>query len=156
MLKLLPQTTKGLAEEIQCIGCFFRSAQAMAEIEANQALTIDQINQMWLWAKSEGIIDENLKMKASAPIANHTLNVLGVKNKKFIEIATSKNGVPAYYKSIPKEKRKPDYFIRKIKNQYSGTHFLVVDEKGKTIFDPDNSAIDKGEIYTILYKIEHI
>lgn len=156
MLKLLPQTTKGLAKEIQCIGCFFRSAQAMAEIEAGQALTIDQINQMWLWAKGEGIIDENLKMKASAPIANHTLNVLGVKDRKFIEIAVSREGIPTFYKSIPKENRKPDYFIRKIKNQYSGTHFLVVDEKGKTIFDPDNTAKEISEYYTIWYYVKNV
>ena len=153
MLKLLPQTNRKLLEEIQCIGCFFRSSQAIAELEANKTLDHFQINTMWLWAKTSGLIDEGLKLKESAPIANKTLEVLGVKNKKFIEIATSKNGIPTYYKSIPKELQKPKYFIRKILNQFSGTHFLVTDQNGKTIFDPDNSAIEVKEYYTILYAV---
>lgn len=154
MIKLLPQTNKELFHEIQCVGCFFRSAQAIAEMEAEKTLTPFQINAMWAWAKGEGLIDEGLKLKASAPIANKTLEVLQVKNKRFIEIATSNMGVPAYYKSITKELQNPKYFIRKILNQFGGTHFLVVDKKGKTIFDPDNSAIEKKEYYTILYAVK--
>lgn len=156
MIKLIPQTNKSLYKEIQSVGCFFRSAQAIAEIEAEKALTTSQINSMWEWASIKGIITWDCIMKASAPIANKTLEVLGVKNKKFIEIATSKNGVPTYYKSITKEMQNPKYFIKKIHNQFDGTHFLVVDKNGMTIFDPDNSAEEVYEIYTICYYVRLI
>ena len=153
-MELLKQTDKRLLPIIQSIGCFFRSAQAIAEIEAEKTLTLHQINNMWEWAVQEKIIDVDNKMKASAPIANKTLEVLGVKGKRFIEIATSKKGVPTYYPSIPKDLQKPKYFIKKILNQFNGTHFLVVDKNGKTIFDPDNSVIEKKEYYTILYAVK--
>ena len=154
MIKPIPQTSKELFRVIQCVGCFFRSAQAIAEIEAEKTLTLHQINKMWEWAVQEKIIDVDNKMKASAPIANKTLEVLGVKGKRFIEIATSKKGVPTYYPSIPKDLQKPKYFIKKILNQFNGTHFLVVDKNGKTIFDPDNSVKEVNEYYTILYAIK--
>ena len=154
MIKPIPQTSKGLFKVIQCVGCFFRSAQAIAEIEAEKTLTLHQINNMWEWAIQEKIIDVDNKMKASAPIANKTLEVLGMKGKRFIEIATSKKGVPTYYQSIPKDLQKPKYFIKKIRNQFNGTHFLVVDKNGKTIFDPDNSAEEVNEYYTILYTVK--
>ncbi len=156
MIQLMPQTNRNLCEEIQRVGCFFRSAQAIAEMEAESTLSPFQINAMWLWAKEAGLIDESLKLKASAPIANKTLEVLRCKDRKFIEIATSNMGVPTFYKSIPKELQKPKYFIRKILNQFGGTHFLVVDKKGKTIFDPDNSAIEKKEFYTICYTVKKL
>ena len=156
MLKLLPQTNRKLLEEIQCIGCFFRSSQAIAEIEANRMLSTFQINTMWLWAKKVGIIDERNCMKSSAPIANKTLEVLGIKGKKFVEVATSKMGEKTFYKSIPKNLQNPKYFIKKILTQFNGTHFLVVDEKGKTIFDPDSSAKEVKEIYTICYSVRLI
>ena len=122
VIKPLPQTTKGLLKVIQSVGCFFRSSQAIAEMEAGKTLSIVQ-------------------------------DVLGVRNKKFYEIATSEKGVPTFYKSIPLSLRQPKYFIRKIQNQFNGTHFLVVDSEGKTIFDPDNSAEEVREIYTILYTV---
>ena len=153
VIKPLPQTTKGLLKVIQSVGCFFRSSQAIAEMEAGKTLSIVQINSMWMWARTAGFIDDNNLMKASAPIANKTLDVLGVRNKKFYEIATSEKGVPTFYKSIPQSLRQPKYFIRKIRNQFNGTHFLVVDSEGKTIFDPDNSAEEVREIYTILYTV---
>ena len=156
MIKPIPQTKKGLLEVIQYVGCFFRSSQAIAEMEAGKALTIDEINKMWLWARTAGYIDEFNLMKASAPIANRTLEVLGVKDRKFIEIATKKMGVPTYYKSIPKDLQRPKYFIKKILNQFNGTHFLVVDKTGKSIFDPDDTAIEKDEYYTILYTVADI
>lgn len=156
MIKPLPQTTKGLKEVIQAVGCFFRSSQAIAEIEANKNLTIDQINDMWEWAKSKGYIDNSNKMKMSATIANRTLEVLGIKNKKIYEIATATKGIPKYYASIPLVMRKPQYFIRKIRNQFGGTHFLVTSRLGDTIFDPDNSAIEKAEIYTICYTVANL
>ncbi|MGP1414684.1 MAG: hypothetical protein ACTTJ6_01940 [Treponema sp.] len=156
MIKPIPQTSKDLYHDIQCVGCFFRSSQAIAEMEAGKTLSPDQINNMWTWAIKAGYIDEYNRMKASAPIANKTLEVLGVKDKKFIEIATSKNGIATFYKSITKDMQKPKYFIRKIHNQYNGTHFLVVDEKGITIFDPDVSIKEVREYYTILYYVKEV
>ena len=156
LIKLIPQTKKGLFEDIQRVGCFFRSAQAIAEIEAGKTLSVEQINSMWTWSKRTGLIDKNNRMTASAPIANRTLEVLGVRGKKFIEIATSKNCIPTFYKSINKDMQKPKYFIKKIFNQYNGTHFLVVDNIGKTIFDPDDTAKEVSEAYTILYFVKEV
>ncbi|MGP1438293.1 MAG: hypothetical protein ACTTKH_04400 [Treponema sp.] len=156
VIKPLLQTTKGILEEVKSIGCFFRSSQCIAEMLAQKTLTICQINNMWTWAKGQGLIDENLNMKASAPIANHTLEVLGVRGMKFYEIATSRGGIAEFYKSIPPYMKKPQYFIRKIKNQFGGTHFLVVDSLGKTLFDPDPSVKEIKELYTILYTVKNV
>ena len=82
-MELLKQTDKRLSPVIQQIGCFFRSAQAIAEIISGKALTPEQINEMWEWAKKAGYIDNKNFMRASAPITTHTLKLLGCKNKVY-------------------------------------------------------------------------
>ncbi len=155
-MQLLKQTQQNLYFIIQCIGCFFRSAQAIAELENKTALSAEQINEMWDWAKASGYIDEKNFMRASAPIANHTMKLFGCK-KKFYEVGTFQNGKIEYYKSIPPSMRRIDYCIQKIKTKYkAGTHFRVVDLKGNIIFDPDPRIEAVGVFYSILYCVVDI
>lgn len=150
-MQLLKQTEKGLLPIIQAVGCFFRSSQAIAEMKSGKALRASQINEMWVWAIESGYIDERNFIRASAPIANHAMKILGC-NKKIYEVGTFSNGKTEYYKSIPPSMRKIDYCIQKIKTKYrEGTHFRVVDIKGNVIFDPDPSVECLGIFYSILY-----
>lgn len=155
-MHLLKQTEKELHPIIQSVGCFFRSSQAIAEIESKKILKPNQINEMWDWAKKAGYIDERNFMIASAPIANHTMKLLDC-NKKFYEVGTFANGKTEYYKSIPPSMRKINYCIQKIKTKYrEGTHFRVVDFKGNVIFDPDPRVEPTGIFYSILYCVKDI
>ena len=155
-MEVLKQTDKRLLPIIQSIGCFFRSSQAIAEIESNKTLTSFQVNEMWDWAKKAGYIDERNFMRASAPIANHTMKILDC-NKKFYEVGTFSNGKTEYYKSIPPNMRKIDYCIQKIRTKYrEGTHFRVVDSKDNVIFDPDPRVEPTGIFYSILYCVVDI
>ncbi len=149
---LLKQTDKNLLPVIQKVGCFFRSAEAIAEIAMNKNLRAVQINEHWLTEKEKGFIDANNCMLASAPIANRVLKILGNTKDKFFEVGIFKNGKTTFYESIPKEMQRADFLIQKIKTKYSiGTHFRVVDNAGQVIFDPDPSVEEKGIFYSILY-----
>ena len=155
-MNLLKQTDKRLLPVIQSIGCFFRSSQAIAEMESGKTLVPEQINEMWEWAKKAGYVDERNYMRASAPIANHAMKVLGC-NKKVYEVGTFSNGKTEFYKSIPPSMRKGDYYIQKIKTKYqAGTHFRMVDAKGNVIYDPDPRVECLGIFYSILYCVVDI
>ena len=150
-MNLLKQTDKRLLPIIQQIGCFFRSAQAIAEIISCKTLTAEQINEMWEWAKKAGYIDNKNFMRASAPITNHTLKLLGCK-KKIYEVGTSRNGREEYYPSVPKSLAHADFRIQKIKTKYqAGTHFRMVNEYEQVIYDSDPSVESLGAFYEILY-----
>ena len=150
-MELLKQTDKRLLSVIREVGCFFRSAQAIAEMISGKALTPEQINEMWEWARKAGYIDEHNCMRASAPITNHTLKILGC-NKKAYEVGTSRNGRDEYYPSIPEKMERADYRIQKIKTKYSvGTHFRVINGYGAVIYDPDPSIESLSTFYSILY-----
>ena len=150
-MEFIKQTDKRLLPIIRQIGCFFRSAQAIAEMISGKALTPEQINDMWEWAKGVGYIDNKNFMRASAPITNHTLKLLGCK-KKVYEVGTLRNGREEYYPSVVKNMARADYRIQKIKTKYqAGTHFRVVNEYERVIYDPDPSIESLGSFYSILY-----
>lgn len=160
MQPALKQNTPGLNEDIQKIGCFFRAALRMAEYAAEQAgkikyrLTIDEINKLWDQAKAEGIINVKNCVVASAPIANMALKVLEVAGR-FTEVATFTNTM-AWYRNVPQDKRRADYFIQKIaQNGPSGTHYINVDRYGKLLWDPhEPEIIKRGVFYTICYRYD--
>lgn len=155
-MELLKQTDKRLLPIIQAVGCFFRSAQAIAEQESGKTLSPEQINEMWNWAKKSAYIDERNFMRASAPISNRTMKVLCC-NKKVYEVATQSNGKIEFYKSIPPSMRRGDYYIQKIKTKYkAGTHFRVVDKDGNIIYDPDPNVECLGVFYSIVYCVVDI
>ena len=150
-MELLKQTDKRLSTVIREVGCFFRSAQAIAEMISGKSLTPDQINEMWEWAKKAGYIDDRNFMRASAPITNHTLKVLGC-NKKVYEVGTCRTGRDEYYPSVSRNMARADYRIQKIKTKYqAGTHFRVINSYERVLYDPDPSIESLGAFYQILY-----
>ena len=150
-MELLKQTDKRLLSVIREVGCFFRSAQAIAEMISGKALIPEQINEMWGWAKKAGFIDDKNFMRASAPITNHTLKLLGC-NKKVYEVGTCRNGRDEYYPSVPKSLKRADYRIQKVKTKYqAGTHFRVINDYEYVLYDPDPKVESLGAFYQILY-----
>lgn len=135
---------------IRSIGCFFRSACLLAEIETGKSLTTDNLNNLWTAAKAVGYIDENDDVRNSAAIANMALQVLKAPGR-FIEVAVRIHGRVNWYAGVDMQ---ADYFIKKImQNGPSKTHFIVVDAAGQLIEDPHEPAIkEQGEYYTIYYR----
>ncbi len=156
-MELLKQTNYKLFPIIQNVGCFFRSAEAIAELAAKKSLTAEEINTQWLTEKQKGFITNDNCMRASAPIANRALKTLGLTNLKFFEVGIFKNGKSEFYRSIPKRMRRADFLIQKVKTGTNiGTHFRVVDRMGNVIFDPDPRVKVTGIYYSILYCLEEV
>lgn len=148
----IKQNDEGLYSDIQKIGCFFRSALLLAEIQTGKNLDVDTINKLWRRCKSLGLINGDNDVVRSAGIATLALRELG--DQGFIhEIAVFKNGVTTWYSGV---NHRIDYFIQKIKqNGPSKTHFRVVDKYGTLVEDPHRPAIlCQGIIYSICYQYE--
>lgn len=154
-MEYIKQNASGLYIDIQKIGCFFRSALHMAEMEAHKALTESEINKLWDFAKRCKYINAENNVITSAPIANLAAEKLGLKGR-FIEVAVFKDGQMNWYSSIPNSQRRVDYWIKKIKqNGPSKTHFLNVNKYGQEEWDPHEPAINEiGVYYTICYIYE--
>ncbi len=142
---------------IQKIGCFFRSALNLAETETDAVLSAEQINALWDAAKEKGFIGmrngEDDCVLNSAAVANLALKTLG-KAGRFVEVATFKNGVMNWYKSV--KDRRAEHFIQKIRQSGpSRTHFRVVNRYGSVVFDPHNPPIFVVSLeYTVCYRFD--
>jgi hypothetical protein len=138
---------------VKKIGCFLRSCGGIAEFVSGKELEVNQINDLWNYAKSKGYINNRNEIVKSAPIANRALKILHAKGY-FVEIGTKRNGIIKYYESITDDlKERPKYFIQKIrvKSEY-GTHFRIVNCNEKVIFDPFTPDLqEEGIYYTIVY-----
>lgn len=160
MREYIKQNGSGLYLDIQKIGCFFRAACHMAEMQAEKEggraiLTVEEINRLWDYSKRLKYIDSNNCVTTSAPIANLAGDILKLTGK-FAEVAIYKEGEVSWYGSVPKNQRHAEYFIQKM-NQAgpSKTHFVNVDERDNLIWDPhDPEIINRGKIYTICYRYQ--
>ena len=139
---------------VRKIGCFVRSCGAIAEIKEMKKLSVEQINELWTWAKRSGHVNHEDNVKHSAPIATRALRMLGNEKGKFVEIATFTKGKMSYYASVPDLwKTLPKSYIQKIgTNGTIGTHFRVIDNEGKLLFDPYEPEVKVQSIfYSIVY-----
>ena len=150
------QNDKALYDDIQRIGCFFRSCGLVAEYKTGKRLNVTQINNTWDWAKNTRRIDGNNNVRDSASIINRFLRVLGDNMGSIIEVGTFKDGKTTFYPYYQKHRAdlcRADFLIQKIRqNGPSGTHFRLVDKLGNLIEDPHEPVINvKGIEYSILY-----
>lgn len=151
---MIKQNNVGCCPEMQEIGCFVRACGAMAELKEFKELTVEQVNELWAWAKKKGNVDYKNEVKHSAPIATHALRMLGNEKGQFIEIATFKDGKMGYYASVSESvKNLPKSYIQKIKQSGPNkTHFRNVNELGERLFDPHYPDIcPQGVFYSIVY-----
>lgn len=149
----IKQNDSRLKEPIPDIGCFFRSCGLIAEMKVKKALTDEQINELWDWAKGTGRINENDDVRDSASIATRALRVLGDKGR-FIEVGLFKDGITQFYPAYKNtDYARIDALIQKIKsNGRIGTHFRVVGKSGTVLEDPHEPPIKEyGIFYSILY-----
>lgn len=158
-MKYLKQNSSGLYLQIQKIGCFFRAALHMAELRAQKALTIDQINHLWDAAKKLHYIGDINGNKdcviTSAAIANLGLKALNFPGR-FVEVAVFKAGTMHWY--VPKDQQQCQYFIQKIaQGGPSKTHFKNVKADGVLEWDPhDPEILATGVYYTICYRYDEV
>lgn len=153
-MNALKQNDKSLMRDIQQVGCFFRSAQFIAENKTGKCLTAQQINAMWIWANEKGIIKNRVMVKGAAPIANRTLKILGCSGK-FIEVGTFQDGVIKFYRGVHYGLQRIDALIQKVKQPAGSVypeHFRVVDKFGTVIFDPYEPPLKNcTPVYSILF-----
>lgn len=50
---MIKQNNIGCCPEMQEIGCFVRACGAMAELKEFKELTVEQVNELWAWAKKK-------------------------------------------------------------------------------------------------------
>jgi len=161
MLNMIKQNTSGIKKDIQEVGCFFRSAQGIAEFKTNARLTIEEINSLWDEAITKGWVKKREMTSGAGPIINQTFKHLhkthNVPLFKAFEIGTKKDGVTTYYPSVPKEMQNPKAFIQKIRQPKGSAfpfHFRIVDASGSLFWDPYQPQIKMvSEVYTILFNI---
>ena len=152
----IKQNDPGCLEKVQKIGCFVRTCGLAAEYFTGKCLTVEQVNELWLWAKDSGKVDGNDCVINSAAIMTHALKMLGDDEHYFAEIGTKQAGEPpVFYAWAANKGLKPDTFIQKIlQNGPEGTHYRLVNERDELIEDPHEPVINvKGVVYTILYKV---
>ena len=162
--KLLKQNDKQLIYPIREVGCFFRSALAIAEMTCGKLFSASEINEMWFVCQDKGFIVNREMVKGGAPVMNLAFDLLfekyGAEHYKAIEIATSRKGVVEFYPSIPKEMRRTDAFICKRKTPKTlkyPYHFVVNDAKGDLLFDPYTPDVQgTTEAYTVHFFIKKI
>lgn len=155
---MIKQNDRRCLPEMQEIGCFVRAAGAMAELVSHhyfegKELTVEQVNELWTWAKKSGNVDYKNEVKHSAPIATKALQMLDLKGR-FIEVATFNNGRMNYYASVTDDmKCLPKYYIQKInQNGPNKTHFRNINCFGELLFDPHEPAVcPQGVYYSIVY-----
>lgn len=139
---------------IRRIGCFVRSCGAIAEIKTGRELTAHQINLLWVWAKKRGHVNEHDDVVESAPIINEALRVLGGRGR-FVEIGTKyPDKETSYYGWVGLDLIEGEkFFIEKIRTHGKfKTHFRVVNERGKLVFDPYEPSVHVvGSFHTIVY-----
>lgn len=155
-MKLIKQNDWRLGKFMRKSGCFVRSAQMIAELKVGKALTAKQIMQIFRDSQSLGYLDNSNLVTNSAGIANLSLKTLG-DNGRFIEVGLFENGSTKYYSWVIGTKwARADALIQKIKQGGpQGTHFRVVDNRGKLIKDPHTPEIAvQGIYYSILYAYE--
>lgn len=148
----IKQNDKRCIKIMQEIGCFVRSCGLIAEIKTGKSLTAEQVNDLWSFCRKNNLLTEQNSLKASAPVINRAMEVLGGKGM-FAEVGIFSNGKANFYKSVDEKYRKIDALIQKIRqNGINGTHFRVVDKYGDVIEDPHEPPIKPtGIIYSILY-----
>jgi hypothetical protein len=148
-MNLIKQNDARCSILIRKIGCFFRSATALAELHTGKELTVRQINELWEQSVAEGYI-KGTKIVRSAPISTLALRALG-DGGRFVEIGTFKNGIKSLYAGVQETGK--TYYIQKIKaNNPDGTHFRVVSSIGDLVFDPYEPSVNNlGIFYSILY-----
>jgi hypothetical protein len=150
----IKQNDKRLYNDIQKVGCFFRSALLLAEIKTGKELDFHTINKLWRRCLGFGFIDKNLNVVNSARISTLALRELG-DDGYFSEVATFVNGHLGWYNGV---EHRAEYFIQKIEqNGPSKYHFRVVDNYGDVIEDPHEPAIKcQGVCYSIVYKYDEL
>lgn len=153
-MNTLKQNDKSLMRDLQQVGCFFRSAQFIAENKTGKCLTSQQINAMWIWANEKGIIKNRVMVQGAAPIANRTLKILG-DSGKFVEEGTFQDGVIKFYRGVHYGLQRIDALIQKVKQPAGSVypeHFRVVDKFGAVIFDPYEPELKNcTPMYSILF-----
>ena len=151
-MEYIKQNNPECLQIIQDIGCFFRSACHLAELVSGRVLSASDLNHLWRQSKNLEYINEKDDVQDSAKIANIALERLGHPGR-FTEIGIKRGDAVNLYRWAQNAGMKPTHFIKKIaQNGKSKTHFVVVDENGKVIFEPHfPDIISRGEIYTICY-----
>lgn len=152
-MNLIFQNDPACKERVRKIGCFVRSCGAIAELRKGKALTAEQINTLWDWAKATGNVNREDNVGRSAPIATKALRMLGDKGS-FMEIGTFREGKLTIYPSVTSGlKSAPRSFIQKVTTGGTfGTHFRVVDFAGRVIFDPYNPPPEpRSIVYSVVY-----
>ncbi|MEL3905112.1 MAG: DUF261 family protein [Treponemataceae bacterium] len=153
-MNALKQNDKSLMHDIQEVGCYFRSAQFIAENKTGTCLTAQQINAMWLWANEKGVIKRRVMVQGAAPIANRTLKILG-DSGRFVEVGTFQDGTVSYYNGVHYGLQRIDALIQKVKQPAGSVypeHFRVVDKFGTVIFDPYEPPLKNcTPMYSILF-----
>lgn len=152
----IKQNDQRLGEFMQQSGCFIRCGGLIAEYKTGKSLTADQINQIFEYSKRFSFIDSKNLVTDSAGIANLALKALGDKGR-FVEVGTFEDGETKWYDWVKGTKwARADALIQKIRQGGpQGTHFRVVNNRGKLIEDPHTPEIAvKGIYYSILYAYE--
>ena len=152
----IKQNDQRLGLFMQKSGCFIRSAQLLAEYKTGKSLTAEQIMQIFRDSQSLGFLDNSNEVRNSAGIANLALNELG-DTGRFVEVGLFKDGSTQWYSwAIGTKWARADALIQKIhQGGPQGTHFRVVNNRGKLIEDPHDPVINVlGIYYSILYAYE--
>lgn len=157
----LKQNASGLYLQIHQIGCFFRAACHMAELEAKKQekyiykLNTSQINNLWDIAKKFEYINGQNDLVKAEKVATAALRHLGVPGR-FVEVAVFQDGKMGWYPGIKGNYKRADYFIQKIhQNGPSKTHFINVQNDGQLMWDPHEPAINAtGIYYTICFRYD--
>lgn len=157
----LKQNASGLYLQIQQIGCFFRAACHMAELEAKkqnkyvQKLNQAQLNHLWDLAKQFEYIDHENNLVKAEKLATAALRHLDLPGR-FVEVAVFQDGKMGWYPGLKGAQKRADYFIQKIRqNGPSKTHFRNVQNDGQLLWDPHDPDINvAGIFYTICFRYD--
>ena len=160
--ELLKQTDKQLYKDINQVGCFFRSAVAIAELKCGKILSASDNNKIWDIANEAKLIVDRNMVRGGAPITNLAFKLLhdkvGTHVWQCYEVGTRRAGKVSFYSSIPENMRRADAIIRKIKRPKLSPypfHFVLLPFGKEPVWDPhDPPLLSAGIEYEILFCVK--
>lgn len=126
----IQQNDRRLPTSVNSAGCLFRALGMLAEIQANQPLTPEQIEDQYEWLVAQGY------MKPNCWVLNH---------EKVITSAQHYLGVPQSARYVWRyevddkdfgSESKANAYIQNVRTKTGIGHFVVVDQNERVLWDP--------------------
>jgi hypothetical protein len=150
---MIKQHNKFLKQEIQDSGCYLLTLLMIAKIERKKKLSPTDVNIIYKTLVDEGAIEEDCTILKPDDVIAAGIEYMGG-DERIYQIGVKEDGKETFWGWVKPEDRKPEYYVADHDTSgYYGSHFILVDKCGETLYDPlfgegwSSTGIDKIVYY---------